>query len=101
MRDYSRLGVRLLIGGLGLAACYAAIGHIRLGAQPPVFLKRDQAGWKVDLTATRQDPEHSPERIEQYLRAGRSLTRCAQDIGKGRYRTFDEAQAAIGDAASP
>lgn len=79
----------------------AAIGHIRLGAQPPVFLKRDKAGWKVDLTAMRQDLEHSPERIEQYLSAGRSLAKSAQDIRKGRYRTFDEAQAAIGDAASP
>lgn len=78
------------------ALIQAAVGHIRLAAQPPVYLKREKDGWKVDLAESRRDPTHSPERVAQYLAAGDALKKAARDIRAGRYRTFDEAQQAAG-----
>jgi hypothetical protein len=75
----------------------AALGHIRLTAQPPMFLRRDKVGWKVDLTMMRQDTLHSPERIEQYLAAGKALKNAARNVRSGHYKTLDEAQQAMAD----
>ncbi|HEY2586674.1 MAG TPA: hypothetical protein VGI81_12995 [Tepidisphaeraceae bacterium] len=79
------------------AEIQAAIGHIRLAAQPPVQMKREKDRWKVDLTAMRQDPRHNPAVVAQYLAAGESLSKAAKAIRLGRYRTFAEAQQAVGD----
>jgi hypothetical protein len=75
----------------------AALGHIRLAAQPPMYLRRDKVGWKVDLTLMRQDTLHSPERVAQYLAAGKALKNAARDIRSGHYKTLDEAQQAMAD----
>ena len=75
----------------------AALGHIRLMAQPPVYLKKETSGWKVDLAAMRQYPHHSPQSIEQYLAAGKALTAAARDVRSGRYKTLDDAQQALGE----
>ena len=75
----------------------AAIGHIRLMAQQPVYLKREKSGWKVDLAAMRESPRHSPESIEQNLAAGRALKAAARDVRTRRYKTLDEAQQALGE----
>lgn len=83
--------------GPDTAEVQAAIGHIRLAAQSPVYLKREKDGWKVDLTAMRQDPRHNPAVVAQYLAAGESLSDAAKAIRAGRYRTFAEAQQALGD----
>ena len=53
------------------AQIQAAVGHLRLAAEPPVYLKREKDGWKVDLAAARRDSAHSPQRIERYLAAGK------------------------------
>lgn len=84
--------------GPDTAEVQAAIGHIRLAAQPPVYMKREKDGWKVDLTALRQDPRHNPAVVAGYLAAGESLARAADLIRQGRYRTFADAQQALGDA---
>lgn len=78
------------------AEIQAAVGHIRLAAVPPVYLKREKDGWKIDLTAMARDPAHSPQQVEQYLAAGKALNSAARQIRAGRYRTFDEAQQAAG-----
>jgi hypothetical protein len=90
----------LLKEGEDRAEIDPAFGHIRLAAQPPMYLARDKQGWKVDLAAMRQDPLHSPQRVEQYLAAGRALQAAAKDVRLGRYRTLEEAQQAIADQAS-
>jgi hypothetical protein len=73
----------------------AAVGHIRLMAQRPVYLKRLPDGWKVDLETMRQDPHHGSDAIGQYVAASKALNAAARDIRAGRYRTLDEAQQAI------
>lgn len=78
------------------AQIQAAVGHIRLAAEPPVYLKREKDGWKVDLAAARRDSAHSPQRVERYLAAGKALNDAARQVRLGRYRTFDEAQQAVG-----
>jgi hypothetical protein len=75
----------------------AALGHIRLAAQPPMYLRRDKVGWKVDLTLMRRDTLHTPESIEQYLMAGIALKIAARDVRAGHYKTLDEAQQAMAD----
>jgi hypothetical protein len=78
------------------AEIQAAIGHVRLAARPPVYMRKDQQGWKVDLAATRNDPRHDPAVVAQYLAAGERLSGAAQAIRAGRYRTVAEAQQALG-----
>lgn len=87
----------LVSEGPDTAKIQAAVGHIRLAAQPPVYMKRQKDGWKVDLTALRQDPRHDPAVVAQYLAGGDSLSRAAKSIREGRYRTFADAQQALGD----
>jgi hypothetical protein len=88
----------LVSEGPDRAEIQAAIGHIRLAAQSPVYMKRQKDGWKVDLTVLRQDPRHDPAVIAEYLAAGESLSRAAKSIRQGRYGTFADAQQAVGDA---
>jgi hypothetical protein len=81
------------------AEVQAAVGHIRLAAQPPFYLKRDKEGWKVDLSTLRERTQHSPEAIEQTLAAAKVLAENARAVRSGRYKTFDEAQQALGQSA--
>jgi hypothetical protein len=78
------------------AQIQAAVGHTRLAAVHPVYLKRELDGWKVDLAAARRDSNHSQQQVEQYLAVGKALNDAARQIRAGRYRTFDEAQQAVG-----
>jgi hypothetical protein len=87
----------LVSEGPDTAKIQAAVGHIRLAAQPPMYMKREKDGWKVDLTAMREDPRRNPAVVAQYLAAGQSLAKAAEAIREGRYRTFAEAQQAFGD----
>lgn len=84
-------------GGGDTAEIDAAIGHVRLAAQPPVYMRKLKDGWKVDLTTTHQDPRHDPAVVASYLAAGQALDKAAKAIRAGRYRTFAEAQQAVGD----
>lgn len=79
------------------AQIQAAVGHVRLAAVPPVYLKREKDGWKVDLTAARRDSNHSPQQVEQHLAAGKALNDAARQVRTGRYRTFEEALQAAGN----
>lgn len=75
----------------------AAVGHVRLMAARPVYLKHDQHGWKVDLAAMREHPDHRPETVAQFLAAGKALQAAASEIRSGRYKTFGDAQQVLGN----
>lgn len=82
--------------GEDTAEIRAAVNHTRLAAIHPVYLKREKNGWKVDLTAVRQDSNHSSQQVEEYLAAGKALHSAARQIRLGRYRTLEEAEQAVG-----
>ena len=70
---------------------------IRLARRSPLFLRRDRGVWKMDLETLRDQPQHNPALASQYLSAGKALHQAAQEIRRGRYKTFAAAQRASSD----
>lgn len=71
------------------------LSGIRLAARAPVYLRKVNGVWKVDLPAMAQDPQHDPSTTAQYLAGGLAMQKAARDIAAGRYHTFDQAQSAM------
>jgi hypothetical protein len=75
-----------------------AFHGMRLTARPPIYLRKENGLWRVDLTAMRQSPSHDPEMTKRLLEGGQALTRTARDIAAGKYKTFEAAQNALESA---
>lgn len=69
---------------------------VRLAARAPLFLRKVKGQWKVDLAAMAHDADHSPTAVKQYLAAGDALHDAARQIASGRYKTFADAERALG-----
>ena len=83
------------------ASVEPAAGGIRLKARPPIYLRKEKDGWKVDLEATSQvDHRFSPATAEQFSTAGKALHQAARQVNAGRYKSLAEAQKDT-DAAVP
>jgi hypothetical protein len=75
------------------------LNGMRLTARAPVYLRKVNGAWKVDLAAMAQDPQHDPSTTARYLAGGVAMQKAARDITAGRYRTFDEAQQALAEGS--
>ena len=79
-----------------------AFRGMRLSVRPPIFLRLEKGLWKVDLPATaQQDPRFNPALVKRYLAAGKALHDAALLVSWGRYKTFDEAENAVGVPVPP
>ena len=76
-----------------MAAVEPAVDGMRLQGRPPIYLRKEKEGWKVDLAATAQaDRRFSAEVRQQYAAAGKALHRAADQVNAGHYKTLAEAQ---------
>lgn len=75
------------------ASLEPAAAGMRLRNRPPIYLRKDKGGWKVDLAATTQtDRRFDPEVKAKYQSAGAALHDAARQVRAGRYKTLAEAQ---------
>lgn len=77
------------------AVIYPAALGIKLAAHPPMKLRKDKSGWKVDLSAMSDLPGHEMPAVRQYRAAAKTLNDVARQIQSGRYRSLADAQQAI------
>ena len=64
-----------------------------LGKRPPIFLRKENGLWKVDLAETaHRDSTLSPESAQRNQAIGDALQRIAREINRGKYKSYEEMQ---------